>query len=294
MNAQAVLARLATFCMLFPLVDLHAQVPHIGRWISREVSIDRVSPGCEFINEIESSYDLAGGINGATIGTFRRIWQRHVWSTDIHCQLPAEGGKKPVTLRFDSWGVMGEYANQTRQNVSAAYLGCQGDCKQEFEIGIQFQMHLIYENGELLGQVVPGITNTVKYESAFSVERNQVAASSAYWPLFKPLTEGNCNQFVNKSLDADTRTRVHPKFCEYGYGLAKILPKVFTTEPVYAFAATLGTVRGVNGPIVLRSGDVLVARMLVWGGNEDGGVFTGAVMRKQADGTWKIADLVFL
>jgi hypothetical protein len=269
-----------------------AQSALVGRWHSREVHLVRVDATCVYVENTEAIFDLASGINSTLIGTFSRVFHRAVWSTTPTCTLPGVHALRDVMMRFDKWSVISDYIDAARQHIVAHGTGCSGDCADPLKFPQKFEMQLQRNGPVLTAEPLSGVVNSVKYRSSLEFEQNEAGATKAFWDLYKPLVEGNCNQFFVHSLDPEIKRRISQGvLCKYGHQLAELTPLVMRTEPAYAFSASIGTVPALTGPLLLRPEDVLVQRFLVFdqGGS---GVAAGAVLRRNEDNIWKIVDFV--
>jgi hypothetical protein len=176
--------------------------------------------------------------------------------------------------------------------MTMARSGCTGDCADNFVFANNFTMGLRRAGSDVIGEVVPNLAASTRYQAKSDITRNEAAATGAFLDLYRPLLEGNCNLFYNNSLDPDSRRRINQNYlCTYAKQVAAMTPPVLNSEPTFEFAASFGIINGLTGPISLRPGDVLVRRFLVL--DADGsGISANALLRKQNDNTWKIVDMV--
>lgn len=270
----------------------HAQAPHVGKWISKEIKLIRLDKSCAYVEVVQGIYELVAGLNHSIYGTFSRIAQQNIWSGDPACTLP--GSDHPQgKVRFDGWAVNGTYVSPSDQDVDFSYMGCKGNCETDPYASRGIKTRIFADGSVLKQQAISTIVNTTEFRKEITVEQEEAEASRAFWQLYKPLAEGSCNQFINQSLHAATKSKADMKsVCTFSYELAKLLPGVLTTEASHSYLATNGNVQGIFlGPIALSSGDAVVARFLVLR-SDNFGIFAGAVLRKQADGAWKILDIV--
>lgn len=294
MNAETALLRLCLCMLAVTTSPLRAQSPLTGSWISRELRFANSAPSCVYIESVASSFDLQPGLNRTTSGIFTRTLQRVAWSIDLErkCVLPGKHDARDFMMRFDTWYASGEYIDTARQKFTLTSAGCTGDCGDQLAFAKSFSINLQRAGDGVIGDVVPGVIASTRYQAKFDMTRNEAAATAAFLDLYRPLLEGNCNQFYNNSLDPDGRRKINQNYlCTYARQVAAMTPPVLSSEPTFEFAASLGTINGLMGPISLRPGDVLVRRFLVL--DADGsGVPTNAVLRKQSDNSWRIVDMV--
>lgn len=271
--------------------DARAQSAHVGKWTSKEINLIRLGKSCAYVEVTQSIYELLAGMNRSVYGNFNRLSQQSIWSGDLNCRLP--GSDPNGKMRLDGWAVSGTPASPNLQNLDFSYMGCKGSCENELRLPQKTKTKIFADGSSLKGEVIFRVTNSTEFRRDLSVEQDEAEASKAFWPLYQPLAQGNCNHYLTHSLDAEAKGAVDAKnVCTFSYELVKLLPHVIGTEPSQAHSAAKGNIQGLFlGPLTLRTGDVLVARFLVVT-ETSMRVLAGAVMRKQADGAWKILDIV--
>lgn len=284
---------IVVFLLILYGPDAQAQTPHVGKWVSKEVNLIRLNKSCAHVEVTQSIYELVAGMNRSVYGNFSRVSQESIWSGDVNCRLP--GSDPHRKLRLDGWAVNGTSAGPNLQNLDFSYMGCKGSCDNELRPPQKTKTRIFADGSSLKGEVIPQLTNSTEFQRELSAEQDEAEASKAFWSLYQPLAEGNCNQYIAQSLDDAAKSAIDAKnVCTFSYELVKLLPRVISTEPSQAYSATTGKIHGLFlGPLTLRKGDVLVARFLVVT-ETNTGLLASAVMRKQADGAWKILDIVMI
>lgn len=268
-----------------------AQNPFAGVWESREVVIKEAEPGCRYVESLTAIFQLTAGINNTVDGFLTRRFERNWWLAGPSCQMP--GAASPLfTNRQDSWRVHGEPSGKATQQIKAVYDSCTTHCKEPWDPPQTIAVDLVRRDGGLTSGLLQGVTATTRYRDSFRAQLDAAEASEAMMALLLPLVEGRCDEFITGSVDPDSKKRFpRDPLCAMSAMYKQLVPNIIRHEKAQAYSVSLGQVNGGAGPLLMSEGDALVQRFVVFN-NAGNGVFMGAVLRKQADGKWRVIDVV--
>jgi hypothetical protein len=289
-HRKCVLAPVAALLMVCTVA--WAQNPHAGTWETRELTIKDAAAGCRYVEAVTATFQLAAGINNAVAGYLTRRFERSWWLASPGCVLPGVNTNPGFTLRQDNWAVTGEPQGRETQRLKGVYAGCTTDCKEPWNPPGSFEIDLVRRPVGMSGGLLKGLVGTTMFRDSYQSQLEAANASEAFMMLVQPLLDGRCDEFLLRSMDASSKRRFpRDLICAFGTQLTQLLPTVIRHEKSQAHSATLAQVTGMTGPLVLSEGDVLVQRFLVVN-SAGNGLFLGAALRKQADGSWRVLDLV--
>lgn len=269
-----------------------AQSPHVGTWETKELLIKEAAVGCRYLEAVTATFQLAAGINNAVNGSLTRRFERMWWTANPGCVLPGVNTSPGFTLRQDSWIVSGEPNGRDTQRLKGVYAGCTTDCKEPWTPPNSFEIEFVRKVDGMSGGLLNGIVGTTMFRDTFQTQVDSSNASESFMKLLQPLLDGSCEAFLLQSVDAGSRQRFPRDLtCAFGTQLKQLLPTIVRHERSQAHSPTLAQLVGMGGPLLLSEGDVLVQRFVVvnTAGN---GVHLSGVLRKQADGSWKLRDIV--
>lgn len=289
-HRKCALAIVAALVMLSTVA--RAQNPHAGTWETSELTIKGVTAECLYVETVTATFHLAAGINNAVAGYLTRRFERSWWLTNPGCVLPGVDGNPGFTLRQDNWAVTGEPQGRDTQRLKGVYAGCTTHCNEAWNPPGTFEIELVRRPAGMSGGFLKGIVGPTMYRDSYQSQLDSANASGALMKLVQPLLEGRCDEFLLRSMDEASKRRVsRDVMCAFGTQLRLLIPTVIRHEKSQAHSATLAQVQGAHGPLLLSEGDVLVKRFLVVTIAGDG-VFFGAALRKQTDGSWRVLDIV--
>lgn len=275
-----------------PCAPASAQSPYAGTWETREILLKEASSGCRHLEIVVATFQLASGVNNTVTGNLARRFERSWWMSNPGCVMPGVNSQPGFTLRQDSWVVSSEPLGRDVQRLKGVYAGCATDCKEPWSPPSSFEIEMARKPGGLSAGALKGIVNATAFRDAYQTQVDAAKAAEAFMRLMRPILEGRCDEFLSGSIDAQARQRFPRDLtCAFGAQLRQLVPTVIRHERSHAHMPTLAQVMGMGGPLMLSEGDALVQRFLVI--NDAGnGIFLGAALRKQADGSWRVLDLV--
>ena len=287
--------RLLTAVVAFLMLSTGAwaQNLHAGVWEARELTIKEAAPGCRYVESVTAVFQLSAGINNTVDGSLTRRFARHWWTGDLGCRLPGAGTNPLFTLRQDNWQVHGEPLGRGIQRLTGKYIECTTDCHDPWSPPLTFAIDFIRrDGGGMSAGLLKGISGVTEFRDSYLAQLDSAEASEAYMPLIRPLIEGKCDEFLLRSVDAGFTQRFpRDALCALGTQYRQLMPNLIRSEKTQAYSVSLALITGAAGPILLSGGDVLVQRFFVL--TSDGnGLFMGAALRKQGNGSWKLADVV--
>lgn len=269
-----------------------AQNPFVGTWETRELTIKEAAVGCRYVEAVTATFQLAAGINNLVVGNLTRSFERSWWLASPGCVMPGVNTNSGFTLRQDGWTVTGEPRGQDTQRVKGVYTGCTTDCKDPWSPPGSFEIELVRGPGGISAGLLKGIVGTTMFRDTYQAQLDSANASQAFMKLIQPLFEGKCDEFLLRSVDADSRQRFpRDLICAFSTQLTQLVPTVIRNEKLQAYSPTLAQVLGMSGPLLMSEGDVLVQRFLVVN-SAGNGLLVGAALRRQGDGSWRVLDLV--
>ncbi len=269
-----------------------AQNPYVGSWETRELSIKQGAVGCLYVESVAATFELTAGINNSTTGSLTRRFERSWWRADPGCVMPGANTNPDFTLRQDIWLVQGELQDRDRQRLKGVYAGCATDCKEPWSPPTSFDTEFVYRRVGMSAGLLNGIVSTTLYRDSYQSQLDSANASEAFMKLMQPLLDGKCDEFLLRSLDEGSRQHFpRDLICAFGIQLTQLMPTVIRHEKSRAYSPTLAQVVGMSGPLMLTERDVLVQRFLVLN-SAGNGLFLGAALRRQEDGSWKVLDMV--
>lgn len=264
-----------------------------GRWDYVVLEVLEGMPGCYYTQVLTRTYQLADGVNRSIIGYYtRRVDRAWIGSPPNNCVLPGTHAQPHYMTRFDNWAVLGTFATNDKQSVSATGAGCSGDCEDVYPLS-DFKVLLEKANGKLYDtDLVSNASRILVFRDSFERQRDERNAAQSFKGLIQPLLNGECNLFYISSLASVTQARITQEtFCTFGRQVAALVPDIIRDEPLFSTAPTAGAIFGVTGRWELVEGDVLVQRYFVLNDANQGIIISG-VLRKQSNGDWKVLDLV--
>lgn len=268
--------------------------PYSGDWISRGVTQISLVPGCTFLEVRTFRLALTPGMNQTSSGQLFRSIER-VWWTKMHeeCRLPGEQVGVPGVSRIDGWVVTGQPVPQGRLRIVGVVTDCVGQCALPGDRPLRVEATLSLDESRI--RIVGGPPDFFP-STTFTVSGRfleyEASAQAQLGLLLRPLLEGNCNQFYLQSLDIAFRLRAPAdKFCTVALQISALIPHVIRESHGLSYGVSLGQARGALMPLLLTEGDVIARRYFVVT-DAGGNVPIGAAMRRQADGSWRILDLV--
>lgn len=135
------------------------------------------------------------------------------------------------------------------------------------------------------GGLLKSIVGTTMFRDSYESQLDSANASEAFMKLVQPLLEGRCDEFLVRAVDTGSRQRLlRDLICAFATQLTQLVPNVLRHEKSQVDSPALAQVIGINGPLVLSEGEVLVQRFLVINavGN---GAFLGGVLLREEDGS---------
>lgn len=269
-----------------------AQNPHAGTWGTTELSIKEAAPGCRYVEVVTATFQLAAGVNNAVAGNLTRQFERSWWLASPACVMPGVNTHLGYTFRQDMWLVQGEWKNHDTQRLKGVYGGCGTDCKNSWAPPESFDIEFVRTSSGMSGGLLTGIVGSTMFRDSYQAGIDAATASEALMALLQPLLEGKCDEFLVRSVDVASRLRgPGDPLCAFSAQMAQLLPTIVRHQMSHANSVTLASVMGMSGPLILTEGDVLVQRYVVTNAAGNG-IFLGAALRKQGNGTWKVLDLV--
>lgn len=290
----------ATSAFVFGLVCVNsggtsAQQPNplTGRWVnvvlSEQASGD---PQCRYMEVMTRRYDLAGGSNGSIHGIYSRM-RELLWLTKAtpDCDFLERKRLTDGYLRADTWLVQGNpLESGIMVDIVGHYDRCLGDCDRSLAIAENFTTRVKLEGRRFYDMGDRPPESLLLFVADSVKEEDELQANESFRRLLQPLLDGDCNSFYRNSTDQMLRRVISQElFCQLGRRVSDLIPTVSTDEPLFAYRVTLGSLHPPNGSLqLLTDGDVIVQRFFVISG-AGGGIPIGAVLRKQSDGSWKVA-----
>jgi len=247
---------------------------------------------CRYVAVETRQYHLAAGWNGEVHGSYLRgVW--YLWLEQPAPgpgQCPARNGVAELPRpRTDSWFVQGLRQPDGSLGLSATHTLCDGPCEDGTQLYDQFQTVLTLRDGGMLDRADGTPEGPLRFVASEQALADQQAASVAVPELLRPWREGDCSRFYAQSLDPAIQSTVAAAdFCRIFGRLGLLLGQARYEQPnPLAIRVSLGLLI-VDGLVTAADGDVLVARNFVLDaqGNE---AQIMAWLRRQADGSWKIA-----
>lgn len=269
-----------------------AQNPHAGTWETSELTIKEAEAGCRYVEAVRATFNLAAGVNNAVTGTLMRTFERSWWHADPGCVMPGATTNWGFTPRQDMWFVSGAPQGADTQRIKGMYAGCSFGCNVAWSPPESFEIDLVRTSSGIAGGVLKGIVGTTRFRDSYQLQIDSANASKAFVQLLQPLLEGKCDEFLLRSVDAESRQRFPRDLtCALSTQLMQLVPTVIRHEKSQEHSPTLALVIGMSGQLLLSEGEALVQRFLVVNAAGNG-LFLGAALRKHGDGPWKVRDLI--
>jgi hypothetical protein len=297
MRLSIIASRAAVIMASFLLVSGQAQAQSrnslAGRWTNVTLTeLRSTDPRCRYAEAMTRAYDLMQSPNGMLVGTYSRI-REIVSITEVpSCNANERKGGGDTRPRFDIWHVFEKSMVQGRVTIHGYKGECKGRCDDSVASDPEFEA-ILASDGKHLTDLEAGTSDPpLIFAPDQELEHDKRRAAEAYFKLLKPILRGDCKEFFNVSLDAAAqRTLPQESFCQLGAQMASLMPVIRVDRPIAAYAVTTGFLSPLAGKgILLGSGDVLVKRFFVVA-DDDSGILMAGILRKQADGGWRILSI---
>jgi hypothetical protein len=269
--------------------------PFTGKW-TNVVVLDGgdVGPGCRFIEVVTRTYSLKRNADGAAVGSYILQHERQwIAKTNPECQLPGQNNLPDGFFRNDGWSVLGKLTSNGQMELSAVHLQCVGDC-EGLPVIETFRTVLRQAGNAILDLSDGDPAQALVFANPDIQAASSRSADSAFRSLLQPLMDRNCNKFFRDSLDPSWRLSIvvpEDSYCRAVDPMGVILSGLTTDAPRYSIAVTVGAVTPTGTAVgvhsVLLAQEVIVRRFFS-APDGSGGIYMGAVLRRQPNGTWKI------
>lgn len=266
--------------------------PAAGAWNSRTMAVVEQSAGCLRVDVTTATVNLQPGINFQLDGDYA-LQTLSAWLLNMSgtCVLPGRHASALFSMRFQNWR-LSTRDGDAPDRLDGVYVGCTADCEDEPAQPHRITLRLDGPPDPRtlrLTELPPGAPTAV-FVDARERELAELGAAQAFFPLLLPLLQGRCNEFAARSLLAAARTPLSQEaYCALYRGMLKNLPAALRDEPRYAFALSLGVLKGLTRAHLLTEGDVFVQRFIVVEGGE--GIVLSGLLRRDPTGDWKLLDL---